>query len=115
MLMNTISELIMYLGLVAAISERLTQAFKTAIDLKTMIQNEKLRGFAVQASTVLISLIAACVYPPTDLPLLKNLPMATSIGIVALLGSTGSNIWHDMIVALTAFKEKTQAAAPKKE
>lgn len=115
MLMNTISELIAYLGLVAAISERLTQAFKTVVDVKAMIKNEKLQGFAIQAMTVFISLIAACIYPPTDLPILKNLPIVTSVAIVALLGSTGSNIWHDLIGALTAFKEKTQASVQSKE
>lgn len=115
MLMNTVSELVMYLSLIAAMAERLTQTFKTAVDLNALIKNEKLRGYAIQASTLFISFIAACIYPPTDLPILKNLPVITSVGIVTLLGSTGSNIWHDLIAALTAFKEKTQASVPKKD
>lgn len=109
--MNQLTEVLIYLGMIAAMSERLMEMLKSTIDLANKIENERWRRVIVHAVTFSASAVAAAIYPPSDVAVLKSIQYHVSIVVVGLLGSTGSGVWHDLLGTVTALKEKQKAAA----
>jgi hypothetical protein len=107
---SSITEIVVYLGLIAAVAERITASIKAVVDLNKL-QNEKVRVAVLQGITFATSALAAVLNPPDTIIFLKDLPFLQSILIVGLLGSAGSNVWHDALSTLTAFKDKHKADA----
>lgn len=111
MIMDSIGDLLIYLGVVSLVAERITASAKALGDFKNSIANEKLRAMAVHAIAFGTSLAAAVMTPPPEIAILSQLPEYTLYPLIALLASAGSNVWHDALSTLAAFKQKQIATA----
>lgn len=109
--MDSVINLVTYLALVAATTERLTAAVKGVFDFGSKIKNEKKRAYVIQAVSLLYSILIAWLLPPDGILILGKLSAWISIPVVALLASRGSNAWHDLLSTLTAIKDQRKAIA----
>lgn len=108
--LSSMSQLAVYLALVAAVAERITASVKHVCDL-SQIKSDKLRAMVIHGLAFGTSVLAAVLNPPTTVAVLKDLPIYYSAIIVGLLGSTGSNVLHDLLSTLTAFKENQKQSS----
>lgn len=109
--MNQISEILIYLGVISAMSERIMEMLKTLTDMANRINSDRLKSLVIHSVTFTASVIAAVIYPPVDVAVLGKIQYHLSLLVVGLLGSSGSGVWHDLLGTVTALKEQSKAAA----
>lgn len=107
--LNTIPDLIIYIALISAVAERITASVKFVVNLDS-ITNEKTRLVVIHALAFSTALLAAILNPPS-IPILQAMPKTAMVILVAILGSTGSNVWHDLLSTLGALKDKAKSNA----
>lgn len=98
--------LFLYLGLIAAMSQQLTEFTKKTFGLSN-VDNWFKRLF-VQLVAFAAACAGAYMIPPTGIFILEKLTGNYAIIVVGLLGAGGAGPWNDMLKLVTEYKKNLQ-------
>lgn len=105
--LSNLVNLLLYLFLVSALSEKVTQNVKHLLHLDNA--TSKVKRNIVAVLTFAVALGSAYTVPPEGIFMLGKLPFWIGVVVVAFLGSSGSAVWHDMITLIYQYKENQKA------
>lgn len=100
---GNITNLLSYLFLISMIAEKVTQVIKNGTALSG---DTKLKQMIISAISIAAAGAAAYAVPPVDIFMLDKIGQVPAIVVCAILGSSGSGVWHDLIGIVTEYKKK---------
>ena len=101
-----VSSLLAYLTCLSAATQKATEVVKTYLPMDKF--SDKVKKSVIMTISAVSSGTAVVLVPPEGVTVLTALPIQYLFVIGALLGSSGSGLWHDAQTIVTTFKEQMQ-------
>ena len=108
--LSNLTNLLLYMFLISAIAEKLTETFKQGLNLNG---DSRWKMTLIHVASVAFAGLGAFIVPPQGIFMLEKLPEWGAIITVGILGSSGSGIWHDMIGLVNQYKTNQKALSAK--
>ena len=106
--LTNLINLVLYMFLVSAIAEKLTETFKQGLGLTA---DSRWKKVLIHGTSMVFAGFGAFIVPPQGIFMLEKLPEWAAILAVGILGSSGSGIWHDMLGIVNQYKESKKSLA----
>ena len=104
--LSNLTNLLLYMFLVSAIAEKLTETFKQGVGFTA---DSRWKKTLIHVISIGFAGLAAFIVPPQGIFMLEKLPEWASIIAVGILGSSGSGIWHDMPGIVNQYKKSKKS------
>lgn len=108
--LSNLINLLLYVFLISAIAEKLTETLKQGLNLNG---DSRWKMTLIHIASVAFAGLGAFIVPPQGIFMLEKLPEWAAIIAVGILGSSGSGIWHDMIGLVNQYKTNQKALSAK--
>lgn len=107
---SNLTNLILYMFLISAIAEKLTETVKQTFNLTS---DTRWKMTLIHIFSVTFAGLGAYIVPPDGIFMLEKLPQWAAITAVGILGSSGSGIWHDLIGMINQYKQNQKSIIQK--
>lgn len=96
--MDNLIEFLTYMLVISALSEKVTQFFKTTFSRinKTAV---------ITTISIITSGLFAYAIPPEGFAFFTKIGEIPTVIVIALLGSSGSGLWHDLLGIIANYKD----------
>ena len=108
--LSNLINLLMYMFLISALAEKLTETFKHGLGLT---EDSRWKKVIIHLASLAFAGVGAFLVPPTGIFMMEKLPEWAAITVISILGSSGSGVWHDMIGIVSQFKSTKQSLTSK--
>ena len=104
--LTNLTNLVLYMFLISAIAEKLTETFKQGVGLSV---DSRWKQILIHCVSIGFAGLGAFIVPPQGIFMLEKIPEWSAIIAVSILGSSGSGIWHDMLGIVNQYKKSKKS------